>query len=138
MPTGARPTSTLPPEHDSTAASSTPAAAGDPANLELFERAFAAAAAATQLGSAPPPAITHGRGQSTHSLPSRIAGIGTAVFEALAAWLEPRCTDCGARGTVAMELRVVAVGEASQLWERCYACGASWASARCDAYSGWC
>jgi hypothetical protein len=66
-----------------------------------------------------------------------IAGLGDAVFAALGGWLEPRCPNCAARGTVALELRAVADSEAARLWERCYACDSNWVSMRCDDWSPW-
>lgn len=132
MPARTRPTSTLPPEPAIPPRGVT-APSSSSANIEVFERAFAAADAAILPRSASPAAGTASRG-----LAGLIAGIGGAIAAALEGWVEPRCATCQARGTVAVEWHVAAEGAPSQLWEHCYACGARWASIRCEDFSGWC
>lgn len=126
MPIATRPTSTLPPPQEPTPSAGVTSSGAAPANLEVFEQAFAHAEASAQVIGSP-------RG----GLLATIAGFGEAVVAALGGWLEPRCPNCEARGTVALELRAVAVGEPSRLWERCHACDTSWVSIRCEDLSGW-
>jgi hypothetical protein len=124
MPTDTRPTGQLPPE---------PQPVG---SIDIFERAFAAAEAAAPLPRAYPASATPQGG--LRGLLAGLAGLGGVAFAALGGWMEPRCPNCAARSTVVLELRAAPEGESSRLWERCSACEASWASVRCEDFSGYC
>lgn len=129
MPVGTRPTSMLPPEPEQyeprRASVNAPSA-----DIEVFERAFADAAARQ-------PARTDSA-QRVSGLRSLIVDAAGAMVAAVAAWYEPRCPACGAQGTVSIELRGCTEDSTGRLRERCRACEESWASVRCEDYSGWC
>lgn len=88
MPAGTRPNSMLPPEPTPRAAPGI-ASSASPPDIEVFERAFAAAEAATPQADASLVAAPGSRG-----LVGLIAGIGGAVLAALERWAEPRCASC--------------------------------------------